>query len=400
MTAALTRLFGTHNLALAEDVVQDAFARALEVWRLQGPPPNPAAWLMTTARNRALDVIRRERTARTFAPELARLLESEWTLSVVVDETFSSDMVLGQQLRMMFSCCDPRLPEPAQIALMLNILCGFGAAEIAAAFLEGRAAVEKRIARGKKVLGQSATLFDLSGADFASRLSAVHRALYLLFNEGYHGASARETVRAELCEEAMRLAALLRDHPGTRVPATYALSALMALHAARLPARIDTTGELVPLSEQDRSAWNYELVGAGRALLDESAAGDVITTYHLEAAIAAVHADAPTPAATDWTAIIALYDRLMRIAPSPVVALNRAVAVAERDGPDAGIAAIEAIADLERLSSYPFLAAALAELERRRGNVAAASVHWATAAGMARSSAERRYFEKRNRGGK
>jgi Predicted RNA polymerase sigma factor containing a TPR repeat domain len=398
MTAALTRIFGTHNLALAEDVVQDAFARALEVWRLQGPPPNPAAWLMATARNRALDVIRRERTARTFAPELARLLDSEWTLSAVVDETFASDVVLGQQLRMMFSCCDPRLPEPAQIALMLNILCGFGAAEIAAAFLDSRAAVEKRIARGKKVLGQSANLFDLSGADFASRLSALHRALYLLFNEGYHGASARHTVRAELCEEAMRLAALLRDHPGTRTPATYALSALMALHAARLPARIDGAGELMSFLEQDRSAWNHELVDAGRALLDESAAGHEVTTYHLEAAIAAMHAVAPTPAATDWTAIIALYDRLMRIAPSPVVALNRAVAVAERDGPDAGIAAIEAIADLERLSSYPFLSAALAEFERRRGNVAAANVRWAGAAGMARSDAERRYFEKRNRG--
>ncbi|HEX4684917.1 MAG TPA: DUF6596 domain-containing protein, partial [Gemmatimonadaceae bacterium] len=259
MTAALTRIFGTHNLALAEDVVQDAFARALEVWKFQGPPPNPAAWLMTTARNRALDVIRRERTARTFAPELTRLLESEWTLSAVVDETFSSDVVLGQQLRMMFSCCDPALPEPAQIALMLNILCGFGAAEIAAAFLDGRAAVEKRIARGKKVLAQSPTLFDLSDADFVSRLSAVHRALYLLFNEGYHGASARATVRAELCDEAMRLAALLREHRTTRTPATYALSALMALHAARLPARLDEAGELVSLWEQDRTAWNRDL---------------------------------------------------------------------------------------------------------------------------------------------
>src|SRR5690348_2068919 len=148
MTASLTRLFGVQNFALVEDVVQDAFARALDVWKLQGPPPNPAAWLMTTARNRALDVIRRERTARTFAPELTRMLESEWTLSTVVDETFSSDVVLGQQLRMMFSCCDPALPEPAQIALMLNILCGFGAGEIAAAFLDSRSAVEKRIARG------------------------------------------------------------------------------------------------------------------------------------------------------------------------------------------------------------------------------------------------------------
>lgn len=401
MTAALTRIFGTHNLALAEDVVQDAFARALEVWKFQGPPPNPAAWLMTTARNRALDIIRRERTARTFAPELTRLLESEWTLAAVVDETFSSDVVLGQQLRMMFSCCDPALPEPAQIALVLNILCGFGAAEIAAAFLDSRAAVEKRITRGKKVLAQSATLFDLSDADFASRLSAVHRALYLLFNEGYHGASAKETVRAELCDEAIRLAALLREHPATCTPGSNALAALMALHAARLPARLDATGELVSLWEQDRSAWNRELVEAGRELLELSATGDDITPYHLEAAIAAVHAAARTSAETDWNAIIALYDRLMRIAPSAVVALNRAIAIAQRDGADAGIAAIGAIDDIERLAAYPFLHAALAELERRRGNGAAAAVHFERALGAARSDTERRFLERRNRlGGK
>src|SRR6185503_12795315 len=155
MTASLTRLFGVQNLALVEDVVQDAFARALETWKLNGPPPNPSAWLMTTARNQALDVIRRERTARRFAPELTQLLESEWTARAVVDEAFSNDIVLGEQLRMMFSCCDPQLAEPAQIALILNILCGFGAGEIASAFLEGRAAVEKRIARGKKTLAQS-----------------------------------------------------------------------------------------------------------------------------------------------------------------------------------------------------------------------------------------------------
>src|SRR3954469_4200672 len=290
MTAALARIFGTHNLALAEDVVQDAFARALEVWKFHGPPPNPAAWLMTTARNRALDIIRRERTARTFAPELTRMLESEWTLSAVVDETFSSDVVLGQQLRMMFSCCDPALPEPAQIALMLNILCGFGAAEIAAAFLDGRAAVEKRIARGKKVLAQSPALFDLSDADFASRLSAVHRALYLLFSEGYHGASALAVVREDLCRDAMRLVRLLVDHAPAATPATYALAALMWLLAGRLPARVDHAGNLKDLFEQDRSRWDEGLLAEGTRLLEQSASGEVLTAYHVEAGIAGMHA--------------------------------------------------------------------------------------------------------------
>ena len=184
LVAALTRIFGVHNLALAEDVVQDAFCRAIEVWKVRGVPDNPGAWLMAVARHRALDVVRRERTARTFAPEISRLLDSEWTLSPTVHEAFEMPAIRDEQLRMMFSCCDPTLPEHTQIALILNILCGFGAPEIAAAFLTGRAAMEKRLARGKKSLARSTRLFDLASADFADRLSGVRGALYLLFNEG------------------------------------------------------------------------------------------------------------------------------------------------------------------------------------------------------------------------
>src|SRR5215813_1004952 len=236
LVAALTRIFGVHNLALAEDVVQDAFCRALETWKQRGLPDNPSAWLMATAKNRALDIVRRERTARTFAPEMGRLLETEWTLAPLVDEAFASQTIRDEQLRMMFSCCHPRLPEEAQLALILNILCGFGANEIANAFLTGRAAIEKRVARGKKALAGARTLFDLGDAEFVARLSTVLRALYLLFNEGYHGASAASAVRAELCDEAIRLTALLREHPPAGTPTTNALAALMCLHAARLPA--------------------------------------------------------------------------------------------------------------------------------------------------------------------
>ena len=206
MVATLTRIFGVHNLALAEDVVQDAFCRALEVWKFRGLPENPSAWLMATAKNRALDVLRRERTARTFAPELGQLLESEWTVAPVVEELFGAHAIKDDQLRMMFSCCHPRLTEEAQVALVLHILCGFSVNEIANAFVSGNAAIEKRISRAKKVLAGSKKLFDVSGADdFSGRLPAVQRALYLLFNEGYHGASPESAVRAELCQEAMRL---------------------------------------------------------------------------------------------------------------------------------------------------------------------------------------------------
>ncbi len=243
MVATLTRIFGVHNLALAEDVVQDAFCRALEVWKFRGMPENPSAWLMATAKNRALDVLRRERTARTFAPELAHLLQTEWTLAPVVQEQFQPGAIKDDQLRMMFSCCHPRLPEEAQVALMLHILCGFSVDEIAAAFVSGHAAISKRITRAKQVLAGSKTLFDVAVADdFAARLPAVHRALYLLFNEGYHGASPESAVRVELCQEAMRLSALLLEHPLAATPATYALAALMCFQAARLPARIDLFG--------------------------------------------------------------------------------------------------------------------------------------------------------------
>ncbi len=397
MVAALTRIFGVHNLALAEDVVQDAFCRALEVWKVRGIPENPSAWLMATAKNRALDVVRRERTARTFAPEVGRLLETEWTIGPIVDEAFAAHVIRDEQLRMMFSCCHPRLPEEVQVALILNILCGFGAPEIASAFLSGRAAIEKRISRGKKVLASSKRLFDLADAEFASRLSAVRRALYLLFNEGYHGASGEAAVRVELCDEAMRLTALLREHPAAATPATNALAALMYLHAARLPARIDSSGDLTSLIHQDRSRWDTRLLAEGLALLERSAAGPEVTAYHIEAAIAAAHASARSVEETDWQSIVALYDRLMDVAPSPVVALNRAIAIGERDGAERGLEELHAIVDRARLSNYPFYPAAMGELELRRGNHEGARKHFQAALGLARSPTERRFLEKRLR---
>jgi len=254
MVATLTRIFGVHNLALAEDVVQDAFCRALELWKYRGVPENPSAWLMATAKNRALDILRHDRTARTAAPQLARLLEYESKPATLFDELFSAQLIKDDELRMMFSCCHPRLSEEVQVALVLHILCGFGVSEIANAFLSSQAAIQKRISRGKKVLAGSKRLFDISGIeDFSSRLPAVQRALYLLFNEGYHGASAQFVVRSELCREAMRLTALLLAHPLGAVPSTYALAALMCLHAARLPARLDAMGNLSSLFDQDRS---------------------------------------------------------------------------------------------------------------------------------------------------
>ena len=396
MVAALTRIFGVHNLALAEDVVQDAFCRALEVWRIRGMPENPSAWLMATAKNGALDVLRRERTARTFAPELGRFLQSEWTLAPVVEELFTANAIKDDLLRMMFSCCHPRLPEVGQVALVLHILCGFSVDEIASAFVTTHAATEKRLTRAKQVLAGSKRLFDVTApADFSARLPAVHRALYLLFNEGYHGASAETAVRIELCREAMRLTALLQEHPLGTTPATYALGALMCLGAARLPARVDASGNLISLFDQDRSQWDQELITEGLKFLELSAAGSELTQYHVEAAIASVHASTRRTEDTDWEAVVSLYDRLMTIRPSPIVALNRAIAVAQNEGPERGLEEIRSIIDCDRLAAYPFYSAALGELELRRGRYQTAREHFQAALALARNPMERRFLDRR-----
>jgi len=396
MVAAVTRIFGIHNLSLAEDVVQDAFCRALEVWPFRGVPENPSAWLMATAKNRALDVLRRARTARTFAPEVGRLLKSEAALAPLVDELFAANAIKDGLLRMMFSCCHPLLPEEAQVALILHILCGFSVSETAAAFVTTHAAMEKRITRAKKALAKSKRLFDVSaGVEFSSRLPAVHRALYLLFNEGYHGASAETAVRVDLCREAMRLTALLIEHPLGATSTTYALAALMCLDAARLPARVDTSGNLSSLFDQNRSQWDQELINEGLKFLQFSTSAPEITEYHVEAAIASVHARAPRAGETDWNTIVSLYDTLMTLRSSPVIALNRAIAIGQNQGPEQGLEEIRSIPNPNRLTAYPFYWAALGEFELQLARYDAAREHFATAVALARNPMERGFFKRR-----
>jgi predicted RNA polymerase sigma factor len=408
MLAALTRVFGVHNLALAEDVVQETLTNAFEVWSHCGEVPKHAgALLMTSAKNRAIDAFRRERTARKFAPEIGRLAESEWTLRPVVEELFLPDALKDDELRMMFSCCEPRVgrlgagpqvsAEDVQVSLILNVLCGFTVHELASAFLITEAAMAKRLSRGKKALAESKRLFELTAEDFAPRLSSVHRALYLLFNEGYHGASTAHAVRKDLCHEAMRLVRLLCDHAPAATPETQALAALMFLNAARLDTRIDeATGNLTSLAEQDRSRWDTKLIAEGLRLLDASAKGDALTEIHVEAGIAALHASAPSLKETNWKEVVVLYGMLLKINPSsPVVALNRAVAIGEAEGPDAGLAALDAITDVDRLLPYPFYEATRGELELRRGNRDRARTHFEEARKRARNDSERHFLDQR-----
>lgn len=394
LVSALTRIFGVHQLALAEDVVQDAFSKALEIWAAEGMPENPSAWLMTTAKNRALDVVRRERTARRFAPEMGRLLDTEWTLAPLLEEAFSAHTVRDEQLRMMFSCCHAQLSEPAQLALILNILCGFSAHEIASALLVSSSAVEKRLSRGKQLLASSRRLFELTDSEFDARSATVRQALYLLFNEGYHGTS-QAPVRRELCAQALRLTELLLEYPPACTPTTFALAALFCLHAARLPGKIDAAGDLNALCDQDRARWDTRLVDQGLRLLERSASGNELSPYHLEAAIAAVHVSAPSASETNWTAIVGLYDRLLALAPSPVVALNRAIAIGQCAGAERGLAEISTSVDRERLATYPFYQAAIAEFQLRLGQPSVARQHFQAALVLGRNEAERRFLEKR-----
>lgn len=394
LTAALVRLFGVHNLELAEDVVQDAFCRALERWGAEGTPDNPGAWLMTTAKRRALDVVRRRATADRFGPELGRALDSEWTLQPTVEQAFNDEVIEDEQLRLMFSCCHPDLSEGAQLALVLNVLCGLSAPQVASALLLQRAAAEKRIARGKQVLASAEHLFDLGHEDFEARLRTVTRSLYLLFNEGYHSASS-EPVRLELCADALRLTLLLERYPPADTPTTSALAALMCLQAARLPCRVDPTGDLHGLADHDRERWDWELVGEGLAWLRRATQGTEVSPFHLEAAIAAAHASARNLAETDWGRIVDLYDRLLEMSPSPMAELGRAVAIGWFAEPEQGLAALDAISDVQRLTAYPFYGATRGELEALRGDWSAARRHLGEAIARCRNDAERRFLERR-----
>src|SRR6266436_2944782 len=283
IVATLTRIFGIEHLNLAEDVVQEALARALQTWPFYGVPKNPSAWIMRASRNLALDVVRRRKVFQNKQAEIIRLMDRE---SIAPDEAiFPEEEISDDRLRLMFVCCHPAIPADAQVALALKTLCGFGVTEISRAFLTTDAAIAKRLTRAKQKIRAAQIPFEIpAGEELTQRLDSVLHSLYLLFNEGYKASSGNKLVREELCHEAIRLASLLAEHPAGNRPRTHALVALMLLNAARLPARTDPEGNILRLKEQDRSTWNQELIARGMQHLSMSAVGDELTTYHLQAA--------------------------------------------------------------------------------------------------------------------
>ena len=376
LVSILTGIFGIDRLQLAEDVVQESLVRAMKAWPYYGVPKNPAAWLTQTAKNLALDLIRREKSFQNKQPQIITFIE-QWSEDSGGDNSpLFDNEIKDNRLRLMFACCHPLIPQEAQTALALKTLCGFSPAEIAKAFLSSEAAIAKRLTRARQKIQELHIPFEIpSGTELSIRLDSVLQTLYLLFNEGYKASSGESLVREELCNEAIRLATLLTEQSVVEQPRTHALLALMLLNGARLSARTDNEGNILLLKDQDRSVWKKEMIARGMMHLARSAAGEEITTYHLQAGISACHCAAADYESTDWQQILSLYDRLVELDDSPIIGLNRAVALAKVHGPKAGIEAVAAIQNPQSLDSYYLLYAVLGEFETQLNNFQAAANH-------------------------
>ena len=382
--ATLVRLLGDFDLA--EEALHEAFRAALEQWPAEGVPASPRAWLVSTGRFKAIDAIRRR--AR-FDP-----LEEEHAESLAAEEPAEREPIEDDRLRLIFTCCHPALAQDAQVALTLREICGLTTEEIARAFLTPPPTLAQRIVRAKNKIRDARIPYEVpAGAQLAERLDAVLRVIYLVFNEGYSASAGDSLTRADLSAEAIRLGRLLGDL--LPEPEAQGLLALMLLQESRRGARTTAAGDLVLLEDQDRRLWNRELIAEGVALVQGALASGRFGPYSLQAAIAALHAEAPTFAATDWSQIIGLYDVLARYDPSPVIELNRAVAVAMRDGPAEGLTVMDALLKRRELADYHLAHAARADLHRRLGRKAEARASYERALALARQEPERRFLERR-----
>lgn len=390
LVAGLTRVFGSDRVDLAEDLVQDAMVRALRTWPFHGVPDDVEAWLARVARNAGIDRLRRERLERAHRAELERWAAS-WE-----PERRRSGAIADDTLRLMFLCCHPRLTPSSRVALTLKTMCGFGVAEVAAALLAKPATVAQRLARARATLQRERPSFELPPADeLTQRMTSVLDVIYLLFNEGYRAHAGSHLIRDDLIAEAIRLGELTLAVPGAEPGIVHALLALMAFASSRRGARIDAAGEPLTLASQDRTRWDATWIARGFSHLERSIGGDRLTRFHLEAAIASCHAAAPTYAETDWRTILTHYDALVALGSTPLLRLNRAVAVAKVHGAEQAVAELDAIAASRALDGYHLLPATRAQLEWSCGDHAAAAESLRLAAGMAGAEPERAFFERR-----
>jgi RNA polymerase sigma-70 factor (ECF subfamily) len=389
--ATLIRLLGDFDLA--EEAMHEAFAAALSVWPRSGVPDNPRPWLISTARFKAIDTLRRRVRFDTSQDELVRHLEAQWSEA---ERSKEEDSLEDDRLRLIFTCCHPSLAPEARVALTLREVCGLTTEEIAKAFLITPRTLAQRIVRAKAKIRDTPIRYEVpTPQELPERLGAVLQVIYLVFNEGYSAAAGAEVTRAELTGEAIRLGRLVSELRPE--PEVIGLLSLMLLHESRRAARTSPAGELILLENQDRSLWNREQIAEGVALLEKALKSHRFGSYTLQAAIAAVHAEAESVAVTDWRQIVALYNRLIRIQPSPVVQLNRAVAIAMRDGPEAGLTHIDAVLEHDELANYYLAHSARADMYRRLGRTAEARSSYEKALALTQQEPERQFLQERIR---
>ncbi len=393
MTAVLTRLFGFKQYETAEDIVHETIYQALKDWSYNRIPENPTAWLYRVAKNKAIDYLRRENRMAEITSELKPLLKSEYTLQATVHQYFNDNEIADSQLRMMFAACHPAIPEEAQVALVLKTLCGFSVEEIANAFLTGKDTIEKRLYRAKEKIREGNIHLDVpAGSDLQTRLETVLQCIYLLFNEGYNSSTTDTIIRKDLCYEAMRLCILLTENALSNTDETQALMALMCYNASRFDARIDSAGFIVLLQNQDRSKWNKELIQRGHKYLGCASTGGSVSAYHLEAAISSRHCVAENFEQTDWNTIFNLYTVLAERNPSPVVLLNRAIAMSFARGK---AVAIEEIKKLTSLQNHYLYNAALGDLYFETGQPQQASLFYLAAIKQTHNPQEQELLKKK-----
>ena len=391
--ATLIRLLGDFDLA--EEAMHEAFAAALSLWPRSGVPGNPRPWLISTARFKAIDTLRRRARFDASQDELVRYLGAQWS-SAERSNSNEEDSLEDDRLRLIFTCCHPSLAPEAHVALTLREVCGLTTEEIAKAFLITPRTLAQRIVRAKAKIRETPIPYEVpTPRELPERLGAVLQVIYLVFNEGYSAATGAEVTRAELTGEAIRLGRLLTELRPE--PEVIGLLSLMLLQESRHAARTSPTGELILLENQDRSLWNREQIAEGVALLEKALKSRRFGSYTLQAAIAAVHAEAESVALTDWRQIVALYNRLVRIQPSPVVQLNRAVAIAMRDGPEAGLTHIDAVLEHGELANYYLAHSARADMYRRLGRTAEARSSYEKALALTQQEPERRFLQERIR---
>jgi RNA polymerase sigma-70 factor (ECF subfamily) len=393
LVSVLTRFFGWRNFDLVEDMVQATLIDALQSWRTRGIPENPSAWVHRVARNKVLDALRRT--------EIQRRVSLEWaanrpTQREVFDDLFMDLSIEDSQLRMIFACCHPALARENQIALTLKALCGFGISEIARALLVADETVKKRLQRATlDLVDHRVSLEPPEESQIIDRLDVVHQVLYLIFNEGHSCSKGAAAIRPDLCEDAAYFCHLLCSHSRFSTPTTRALMALMLFHAARLDSRLDENGFILLMEDQDRTKWDQRLIRRAQEFLDASSEGTTISTFHLEAGIALHHCSARSYAEIDWPSILRLYDALLSIHRSPVYLLNRAIVVAEIEGPDAGIRALEEAGRNKSIDNYHLFDATLGEFYRRAGRFDLARERLEAARSKTRSPHDRAIIDRR-----